>query len=199
MIPNKIRAPVRSSSVRAVAEHDTVPTSVVRHIRHVRFHEHHTPSGRLGQVLVECRVGERLGNETRTLILDRNIELAAQALDGEVIAPRTTLSFNDIVGERSLERGFAPAIELARGGRRTEGVGGEDAAVIEDFDTETESLTVYYDPADFDDREPELTLSVDADADLTQLLLDGTEVLTLNGVQDLDAETVTLLTEDELV
>lgn len=78
-------------------------------------------------------------------------------------------------------------------------VGGEDAAVIEDFDTETESLTVYYDPADFDDREPELTLSVDADADLTQLLLDGTEVLTLNGVQDLDAETVTLLTEDELV
>ncbi len=77
-------------------------------------------------------------------------------------------------------------------------VGNEDPAVIEDFDTQTESLTVYYDPADFDDRAPELTLSVDADADLTQVLLDGSEVLTLNGVQDLDATTVTLLTEDEL-
>lgn len=78
-------------------------------------------------------------------------------------------------------------------------VGGEDPAVIEDFDTETESLTVYYDPTDFDDRQPEVTLSVDSDAELTQVLLDGTEVLTLNGVQDLDVETVTLLSEDELV
>ncbi|MBX3270504.1 MAG: VanW family protein [Sandaracinaceae bacterium] len=54
----------------------------------------------------------------------RNIELAAQALDGEVIPPRSTLSFNDVVGERSVERGFAPAIELAREGRRVEGIGG---------------------------------------------------------------------------
>ena len=54
----------------------------------------------------------------------RNIELAAQLLDGQIIAPRSTLSFNDVVGERTFERGFAPAIELARGGRRTEGIGG---------------------------------------------------------------------------
>lgn len=54
----------------------------------------------------------------------RNIELAAQALDGEVIPPRSTLSFNDVVGERTLERGFMPAIELAREGRRVEGIGG---------------------------------------------------------------------------
>ncbi|MCA9608054.1 MAG: VanW family protein, partial [Myxococcales bacterium] len=54
----------------------------------------------------------------------RNIELAAQALDGEVIPPRSTLSFNDVVGERTVERGFAPAIELAREGRRVEGIGG---------------------------------------------------------------------------
>ncbi len=54
----------------------------------------------------------------------RNIELAAQALDGQVIPPRSTLSFNDAVGERTVERGFAPAIELAREGRRVEGIGG---------------------------------------------------------------------------
>ena len=54
----------------------------------------------------------------------RNIELAAQLLDGQVIPPGGSLSFNDVVGERTFERGFAPAIELARGGRRTEGIGG---------------------------------------------------------------------------
>lgn len=54
----------------------------------------------------------------------RNIYLAARFLDGSLIEPRGSLSFNDVVGARTLERGFAPAIELARGGRRTEGVGG---------------------------------------------------------------------------
>ena len=54
----------------------------------------------------------------------RNIELAASFLDGHVIAPHAELSFNEVVGERSFERGFMPAIELARGGRRTEGIGG---------------------------------------------------------------------------
>lgn len=54
----------------------------------------------------------------------RNIYLAARFLDGAVIEPRGSLSFNQVVGERSFERGFAPAIELTRGGRRTEGIGG---------------------------------------------------------------------------
>lgn len=54
----------------------------------------------------------------------QNIELAARQLDGAVIAPRGELSFNAVVGERTFERGFAPATELTRGGRRTEGIGG---------------------------------------------------------------------------
>lgn len=54
----------------------------------------------------------------------RNIELAASFLDGALIEPGGELSFNAAVGERTLERGFAPAIELAQGGRRTEGIGG---------------------------------------------------------------------------
>ncbi|MGE0787615.1 MAG: VanW family protein [Sandaracinaceae bacterium] len=54
----------------------------------------------------------------------RNIELAARFLDGETIAAGAQVSFNRLVGERTFERGFAPAIELAQGGRRTEGIGG---------------------------------------------------------------------------
>ena len=69
-------------------------------------------------------------HETRFAYLEelvgraRNIELAARFLDGATIPPRGELSFNEAVGERSFERGFAPAIELTRGGRRTEGIGG---------------------------------------------------------------------------
>ncbi|MCZ7682616.1 MAG: VanW family protein [Sandaracinaceae bacterium] len=53
-----------------------------------------------------------------------NIELAASRIDGARIAAGQELSFNELVGERSFERGFMPAVELARGGRRTEGIGG---------------------------------------------------------------------------
>lgn len=69
-------------------------------------------------------------HETRFAYLEelvgraRNIELAARFLDGATIPPHGELSFNEAVGERSFERGFAPAIELTRGGRRTEGIGG---------------------------------------------------------------------------
>lgn len=53
-----------------------------------------------------------------------NIELAARLLDGALIEPHGELSFNEIVGERTYARGFSVAVELTRGGRRTEGIGG---------------------------------------------------------------------------
>ncbi len=53
-----------------------------------------------------------------------NIETAARALDGLAIAPQGELSFNEIVGERTFDRGYLPATELAQGGRRVEGIGG---------------------------------------------------------------------------
>jgi vancomycin resistance protein YoaR len=53
-----------------------------------------------------------------------NIEVAARALDGLTIAPDAELSFNEAVGERTFERGYLPATELDRGGRRVEGIGG---------------------------------------------------------------------------
>jgi hypothetical protein len=42
----------------------------------------------------------------------QNIRLAAQRLDGKVLAPGQTLSFNDVVGPRTLEQGFTWAPEI---------------------------------------------------------------------------------------
>ena len=52
-----------------------------------------------------------------------NIQQAAKALDGIVIEPNGELSFNEVVGERSFQRGFMPANEIARG-RVVDGIGG---------------------------------------------------------------------------
>jgi len=52
-----------------------------------------------------------------------NIEQGAKALDGVVIEPHGELSFNEIVGDRSFQRGFMPANEIARG-RVVDGIGG---------------------------------------------------------------------------
>jgi vancomycin resistance protein YoaR len=63
------------------------------------------------------RTGAALSGRTH------NIEMAAQHLDGVVIAPRGELSFNRVVGERSYARGFAGAKEIAYR-RIVDGVGG---------------------------------------------------------------------------
>lgn len=89
------------------------PNAAARDERYARFDEvvaaHETRYAHWG--------GEAVGRA-------RNIELSATFLDGVIIEPHGELSFNEIVGERTFERGFAPATELARGGRRTEGIGG---------------------------------------------------------------------------
>lgn len=53
----------------------------------------------------------------------RNIATAAAAIDGAIIAPFEELSFNAVVGERTIERGYRPAEEISRG-RVVEGIGG---------------------------------------------------------------------------
>lgn len=52
-----------------------------------------------------------------------NIEMAAQGIHGTIIPPGEVLSFNTIVGERSYERGYRAAPELANG-RVVDGIGG---------------------------------------------------------------------------
>jgi hypothetical protein len=59
----------------------------------------------------------------RTWSRGHNIEEAARALDGVVIEPHGELSFNEVVGNRSFQRGFMPANEIARG-RVVDGIGG---------------------------------------------------------------------------
>jgi vancomycin resistance protein YoaR len=53
----------------------------------------------------------------------QNIENAVRALDGAELLPGDTLSFNQLVGERSYERGFRGAPELSNK-RVVEGIGG---------------------------------------------------------------------------
>ncbi len=54
---------------------------------------------------------------------DKNIERAADRLDGLVLMPGETVSFNEVVGPRSTDNGFFPAPEIYKGEMR-QGIGG---------------------------------------------------------------------------
>ena len=73
---------------------------------------------------------QRIGHHTssyrkvgRSWSRGHNIERGAKALDSVVIEPHGELSFNEVVGDRSFQRGFMPANEIARG-RVVDGIGG---------------------------------------------------------------------------
>ncbi|TDC14092.1 hypothetical protein E1284_17925 [Actinomadura bangladeshensis] len=53
----------------------------------------------------------------------RNIELAARILDGNIVEPGATFSFNDVVGPRTRSRGYVPAPAIM-GARLVKDVGG---------------------------------------------------------------------------
>ncbi|TDB85414.1 hypothetical protein E1264_21345 [Actinomadura sp. KC216] len=53
----------------------------------------------------------------------RNIEIAARILDGHIVAPGTTFSFNAVVGPRTESRGYVPAPAIV-GPRLVNDVGG---------------------------------------------------------------------------
>lgn len=53
----------------------------------------------------------------------RNIELAARILDGHVVEPGATFSFNDVIGPRTKSRGYVPAPAIM-GPRLVNDVGG---------------------------------------------------------------------------
>ena len=52
-----------------------------------------------------------------------NLELSAAAIDGTIIPPGGIFSFNDIVGERTAEKGYLPAA-IYSGGETVDGLGG---------------------------------------------------------------------------
>lgn len=53
-----------------------------------------------------------------------NIERAARELDGAVVPPGAALSFNELVGARTLDRGFVLGPEVGPGHTLVEGIGG---------------------------------------------------------------------------
>jgi vancomycin resistance protein YoaR len=70
-----------------------------------------------------------LGSFSTTLMGSRterteNIRLAASALDGEMLAPGEVLSFNAVVGPRTLARGYRPAPVILRDTRQLQTGGG---------------------------------------------------------------------------
>ena len=62
----------------------------------------------------------------------RNIEVAASHMNGVVIDPGQLISFNEVVGERSEDNGFAKAFEIFKG-EYTEGIGGGTCQVASTF------------------------------------------------------------------
>jgi vancomycin resistance protein YoaR len=66
----------------------------------------------------------------------KNIDNAAQKLDGIVISPGELLSFNEIIGERSETNGFEKSWEIFKG-EMVEGVGGGTCQVASTFHAAT--------------------------------------------------------------
>jgi len=62
----------------------------------------------------------------------RNIEVAAEHMNGVVIDPGQLISFNEVVGERSEDNGFTKAFEIFKG-EYTEGIGGGTCQVASTF------------------------------------------------------------------
>ncbi|MEG0768069.1 MAG: VanW family protein, partial [Clostridia bacterium] len=60
---------------------------------------------------------------TSTPERNRNIEIGCEKFDGKVVKPGAKVSFNDVVGKRTQNNGFQPALEIAYGEYR-EGIGG---------------------------------------------------------------------------
>lgn len=66
----------------------------------------------------------------------KNIDTAAQKLDGVVISPGELMSFNEIVGERSEANGFEKSWEIFKG-EMVEGIGGGTCQVASTFHAAT--------------------------------------------------------------
>jgi vancomycin resistance protein YoaR len=71
----------------------------------------------------------RVGDQARR---GKNIDVAAQKLDGLVLSPGELVSFNDVVGERSEDNGFAKSWEIYKG-EMVEGIGGGTCQVASTF------------------------------------------------------------------
>ncbi|MBP7175034.1 MAG: VanW family protein [Thermoclostridium sp.] len=90
-----------------------------------------TPPKRTAEILEEALFRDELGKYKTVFPLNTdndkaravNIRIATQAIDGTILLPGDTFSFNEIVGKRTMERGYQKAIVYSVNGIST-GVGG---------------------------------------------------------------------------
>lgn len=69
---------------------------------------------------LESRSSVYVNNPKRT----ENLRLACEAINGTILNPGEVFSFNDVVGERTAEKGYQPATIYADGGASVEDLGG---------------------------------------------------------------------------
>lgn len=60
-----------------------------------------------------------------------NLRLAAEAINGYVIEPGATFSFNEVVGDTTAERGYNPAAQPAAPAANADGLSNEDALLVD--------------------------------------------------------------------
>lgn len=84
----------------------------------------YTPPEVLGEnALYQDVLGEYETKHNTNEKRNNNLRLLCQALDGHIIQPGETFSYNEVVGERTAERGYLPAPAYS-GNRLTNAVGG---------------------------------------------------------------------------
>lgn len=108
-------APIRRGAEFAVLPTHEIETPPSRH------DERRTFADNFGVILAEH--GSKFRQRGRAWGRARNIKLAALSIDGQVIPPGGVLSYNEVLGARTYERGFMPAPEIASG-EIVEGIGG---------------------------------------------------------------------------
>jgi vancomycin resistance protein YoaR len=121
---------IRSAAVGAALHSD--PLSIVLP---TRSFPPHVSRAYVEKLDVKTTLGEyetyfsRAGDQARR---GKNIDVAASKIDGLVLSPGELVSFNDVVGERSEDNGFAKSWEIYKG-EMIEGVGGGTCQVASTF------------------------------------------------------------------
>jgi vancomycin resistance protein YoaR len=99
----------------------TIPLSIQTVIPDVRYDD---VKEKIFRDVLDRRTTVYSEYDTNTKNRGHNIRLVAQYVNGKVLAPGEVFSFNDVVGERSPERGFKPANVYTSGRIETDYGGG---------------------------------------------------------------------------
>jgi vancomycin resistance protein YoaR len=124
------REAIRSVAQKAAPSSDPVAIALA-----TRSFPPHVSRAVVEKLDVKVTLGEyetyfsRKGDQARR---GKNIDVAASKIDGLVLSPGELVSFNDVVGERSEDNGFAKSWEIYKG-EMVEGVGGGTCQVASTF------------------------------------------------------------------